>query len=481
MTTDHISPEPTRAQAIEQRIVQTLASQRAAYHAHPVPSYAERMADLDHLARFVREQQDAICTAINQDFGNRSRHETMLSEILPTLNEITHTRKHLKQWMKPQRRAVDLKSFFGARNRVIPQPLGVVGVIVPWNFPLFLALGPLIGIFAAGNRAMVKMSENSRHLTQLLQTQLAQYFPPEKLCFFESAEGAGPAFSKQPFDHLIFTGSGQTGSAVMSAAAQNLCPVTLELGGKSPAIVLDDFDFKVAVERIMYAKCLNAGQICVTVDHVYVPAHKVEDFVQIARTIVNRRYSGKDSVDYTAIIDGKSFDRLSNALEQVKLSGARVIPLFEGESLNSATRKMSPHLVIDPPSDSELMTREIFGPILPVIPYTDLSAVVREINARPRPLAFYPFTNDRVQLDYLLDQVISGGVSVNDTLLHVAQTDMPFGGVGGSGMGHYHGYEGFVTFSKLRPVFHQARWSAASLLAPPYGKTFDRIINFLMK
>jgi len=328
---------------------------------------------------------------------------------------------------------------------------------------------------------MVKMSENSRHLTRLLQDKLANYFPPEKLCFFEGEEGAGQAFSKQPFDQLIFTGSGQTGSAVMAAAARNLCPVTLELGGKSPAIILDDFDFKLAVERIMYAKCLNAGQICVTVDHVYVPAHKVEEFIQIARAIVQQRYTGKNSVDYTAIIDGKSFDRLTQALDEAKSAGTRVIPVFDGEALDASARKMAPHLLINPPMDIELMTREIFGPILPVIPYTDLSAVVKDINSRPRPLAFYPFTHDGKKRDYLLNHVISGGVSVNDTLLHVAQTDMPFGGVGASGMGHYHGYEGFLTFSKLRPVFYQARWSAASLLAPPYGKTFDRIMNFLMK
>ena len=466
---------------MEQTIRDALALQRAAHLRHPVPSYEERIADLERLAKFLREEQQAICAAINQDFGNRSVHETMLSEILPSLNEIAHVKKHLKSWMKPQRRAVDLKSFFGAKNRVVPQPLGVVGVIVPWNFPLFLSLCPIINIFAAGNRAMVKMSENSRHLTRLLQDKLAQYFPADKLCFFEGEEGVGQAFSKQPFDHLIFTGSGQTGSAVMAAAAQNLCTVTLELGGKSPAIILNDFDLKTAVERIMYAKCLNAGQICVTVDYVYVPAYQVDEFVRLAREVVQKRYTGKESKDYTAIIDTRSFERLNGALSEVKTAGTRVVSLFDGEPLDAPTRKIAPHLVIDPSKNSELMTREIFGPILPVIPYTDVASVVNEINARPRPLAFYPFTHDMKQVDFLLQNVMSGGVCVNDVLLHVVQTDMPFGGVGASGMGHYHGYEGFLTFSKLRPVFHQARWSAASLLAPPYGKRFDQIIKFLMK
>ena len=466
---------------IEQSIIEGLAIQRAAYHKNPVPNYADRIRDLTRLGDFLRENKDAICEAVNLDFGNRSMHETILSEILPTLNEINHVKKHLKTWMKPQRRGVDLKTFIGAKNRVIPQPLGVVGVIVPWNFPVFLSLGPLVSIFAAGNRAMVKMSENSRHLTQLMQDRMPAYFHNDKLEFIEGAEGAGQAFSKQPFDYLLFTGSGQTGSAVMAAAAANLCPVTLELGGKSPAVVLDDYDINVAAERILYAKCLNAGQICVTADHVYVPQDKVDAFVQIAQSVVQKRYVSKDSPDYTSIIDDKSYARLINALEQARAQGATLIPLLEGEPFDAGTRKIAPHLVLNAPADCELMTREIFGPILPIIAFTDVAHVVREINARPRPLAFYPFTHDADKLDYLLTHVMSGGVSVNDVLLHVAQTDMPFGGVGASGMGHYHGVEGFNTFSKLRPVFYQARWSAASLLAPPYGTLFNRITDFLMK
>ena len=466
---------------IEQHIIETLATQRAAYHKNPVPNYADRIRDLSRLADFVRDNKDAICEAVSQDFGNRSVHETILSELLPTLNEINHVKKHLKTWMKPQRRGVDLKSFIGAKNRVIPQPLGVVGVIVPWNFPVFLALGPLVSIFAAGNRAIVKMSENSRHLTRLIQDRMPAYFHSDKLQFIEGASGVGQIFSQQPFDYLIFTGSGPTGSAVMAAAAANLCPVTLELGGKSPAVVLDDYDITMAAERILYAKCLNAGQICVTADHVYVPEQKIEAFVQAARNVVQKRYVSKDTDSYTSIIDDKSFERLVNALEQAKAQGATLIPLFGGEAWNASTRKIAPHLLLNAPADCELMTREIFGPILPVIGYRDLESVVNEINSSPRPLAFYPFTHQSDKVDYLLAHVMSGGVSVNDILLHVAQTDMPFGGVGGSGMGHYHGVEGFNTFSKLRPVFYQARWSAASLLAPPYGKTFERITDFLMK
>ncbi len=465
---------------IEQTIRDGLSLQRNAYHLHPIPNHAERMRDLNQLAAFVRDNKDALCAAISQDYGNRSYHETIVAEILPTLNEIAHVQKHLKNWMKPQRRAVDLKSFIGAKNRVIPQPVGVVGVIVPWNFPLFLSLGPLVSIFAAGNRAMVKMSENSRQLTHLLQDRLPAYFHSDKLMIIEGEEGVGQAFSKQPFDYLLFTGSGQTGSAVMAAAAANLCPVTLELGGKSPAVVLDDFDIQLAAERILYAKCLNAGQICVTADHVYVPEPKIDAFVAAAKAVVRKRYTSKDSADYTAIIDNKSFERLVAAMAQAQAQGATLIPLLDGAPYDAATRKIAPHLVLNAPLDCELMTREIFGPILPVMGYSALDQVVNDINARPRPLAFYPFTHQSNTLDYLLSHVMSGGVSVNDILLHVAQTDMPFGGVGASGMGHYHGVEGFNTFSKLRPVFYQARWSAASLLAPPYGNTFKRITDFLI-
>lgn len=458
-----------------------LTAQRAAYWANPIPAYTERMRDLEHLAAFLRDNRDDICHAIHADFGNRAAQETLISDILPTLNEITHVKKHLRQWMKPQRRGIDLKSFIGAKNRVIPQPLGVVGVIVPWNFPLFLSLGPLVNIFAAGNRAMIKMSEHSRHLTELLQDRLAQYFHSDKLTIFEGETGAGEVFSALPFDHLVFTGSSQTGRAVMAAAAHNLCPVTLELGGKSPAVIVDDFDLKTAVERITYAKCLNAGQICVTVDYVYIPAHSINPFIELAKSIVQQRYKGIDDHAYTSIIDERAYHRLTEAMDAAQTGGATLIPLLDGEVRNPATRKIAPYLVLNAPNDSELMTREIFGPLLPIIPYTDLSEVIHAINARPRPLAFYPFTHHAEQLDTLLARVMSGGVSVNDVLLHVAQTDMPFGGVGESGMGHYHGVEGFYTFSKLRPVFYQARWSAASLLMPPYGKTFERVMDFLVK
>ncbi|SFM68279.1 coniferyl aldehyde dehydrogenase [Variovorax sp. OV329] len=463
------------------RLADALALQRAAYMARPVPDMAERRRDLRTLQRFVREHKEALCAAISADYGNRSRHETLMAEIFPVQDGIGHAVRHLRRWMKPQRRGVDRKNFLGAKNVVIPQPLGVVGVIVPWNFPLNLSLLPLTYIFAAGNRAMVKMSENSRNLTRLLMAEMPRYFPPEKLQFFEETGGVGIEFSKLPFDHLLFTGSGQTGRAVMSAAAQNLCPVTLELGGKAPALVCDGFPLRTAAERILFVKFMNAGQICTTVDHAWLPQSQLQAFVELAREIMPRRYASLATPDYTSIIDEHSFERLLAALDEARGRGAQVIQLIPGEPFDRASRKIAPHIVLNAPEDCALMRREIFGPILPLRGYTSLEQVIESINAGDRPLAFYPFSHDRQQVQMLLDRVMSGGVSVNDALFHVAQHDLPFGGVGASGMGHYHGHEGFITFSKLRPVFYQARFSAMKFLAPPYGKLAERMLGFLIR
>ena len=467
---------------IRSALATALQRQRAAYLNHPVPDYEARCKDLRKLERFVREHQDAICDAIHADYGNRSRHETLLTEVLPVLKGIQHTLRHLRRWMKPQRRGIDRLAFGLASNRVIPQPLGVVGVIVPWNFPLNLSLLPLTAIFAAGNRAMIKMSENSRHLAQLMMRELPDYFGEDKLQVFDETGGVGIEFSKLPFDHLLFTGSGQTGRAVMAAAAPNLCPVTLELGGKSPAVVCEDFPLRTAAERILYVKYLNAGQICTTVDHVYLPQRRVQEFVKLAQELMPRRYPKLDSPDYTSIIDDIAYARLLHALDDARQRGAQLIPLIPGKPFDARLRKIAPHLVLGAPADCLLMQREIFGPILPVVAYEDLDEdVIRRINAGPRPLALYPFTNDKALQEELLTRVMSGGVSINDALFHVGQEELPFGGVGASGMGHYHGYEGFLTFSKLRPVFTQARFSTARLLAPPYGPLTDRLLKFLLK
>lgn len=459
----------------------TLRNQRQAYALDPVPTLAQRRQDLLTLQRFLRENKEALCDAISADYGHRSKHETLLAEMFPAIDGVNHVLKHLRSWMKPQRRHVDLRNFLGAKNRVIPQPLGVVGVIVPWNFPINLAMVQLTYIFAAGNRAMVKMSENSRHLAAFLIEKIPAYFPPEKLQFFDETGGVGVEFSKLPFDHLIFTGSGQTGRAVMAAAAENLCPVTLELGGKAPAVVCEDYPLKLAAERTLFVKYLNAGQICTTVDHLWLPHASIEAYVALAKEIVPERYPSLDSPDYTSIIDERSFNRLLAALDDAKDRGATLVQLIPGPAFDRASRKITPHIVLGAPPESTLWQREIFGPILPIRGYDKLEEVIAFINAGDRPLAVYPFSNNDATVQHILDHVMSGGVSVNDALFHVGQHDLPFGGVGASGMGHYHGKEGFDTFSKLRPVFYQARFSSLKFIMPPYGKLADKVLAFMTK
>jgi coniferyl-aldehyde dehydrogenase len=460
---------PLDTQDIHTRLQTALERQRAAYRREPVPNYRQRVQDLRALRRFVLENREALLEAVNRDYGSRSRHETLFGEFVPVLDGLKHTLRHLRGWMQPQRRGVDLLLFPGARNRVLPQPLGVVGVIVPWNFPINLTFSALTAIFAAGNRALVKLSENSRH------------FAPEKLAVFDERGGVGVAFSRLALDHLLFTGSTQTGRSVMAAAAANLCPVTLELGGKSPALICEDFPLRAAVERILFVKLMNAGQICTTVDYALLPRRRLREFATLAQAFVAARYGDIHSADYTSIIDARAFARITAALEEARARGAEVIQLLPGRPWDEATRKISPHLVLEPPADCELMQREIFGPVLPILGYERLEEAVEFINARPRPLAFYPFSRSGKTIARLLDAVMSGGVSVNDALWHVGQHELPFGGVGASGMGHYHGHEGFLTFSKLRPVFYQAPVSGMRLLWPPFGTLADRILNFLTK
>lgn len=398
------------------------------------------------------------------------------------LDGIKDTIKRLKKWMKPRRRHIDFTAFPTSSNRVIPQPLGVVGVIVSWNFPVNLTFAPLTSIFAAGNRAMVKMSNNSGRLAELLNRISGDYFPTEKLAFVEDTGGVGPVFSSLKFDHLIFTGSTATGRAVMRAAADNLTPVTLELGGKSPAIVAPDFPVDTAAERIVFWKLMNAGQICTTVGYLFLPDDRVDTFVEKAKQLVQKRYPDLQGGDYTSIIDDASYRRLWATLDDAIARGATAIDLSGGQgSRDDRLRKLPPHLLLNVTEDMEVIQREIFGPLLPVKTYSGKEEVVEYINGRDRPLAIYPFTKDKPLRDFYIERAISGGVSVNNCVLHVGQHDIPFGGVGESGMGHYHGYEGFITFSKLRPVFQQGPLDPLRLLMPPYGKTANRIRDIMLR
>jgi coniferyl-aldehyde dehydrogenase len=457
------------------------AEQRAHYLAHRNPSYQERAADLKALHRLLVENREALIDAVNEDYGTRSRFETILSELLMNQEGILDVIKHLKRWMKPQKRSLDPTQYPLAKARVAPQPLGVVGIVVPWNFPISMAVAPLTGIFAAGNTAMIKMSENSKALARLFKELAPRYFPAGKLAFFEDGNGRGPAFTSLPFDHLFFTGSPATGKAVMANCAQNLTPVTLELGGKSPAVVAPDFPLDKAAERIMWVKMFNAGQICTNVDYLLLPEGKQDEFVADARRICNARYPDINNGDYTAVIDQRSYDRLQGALEDARNKGARVINLFENQQPDAQRRIFAPHIVLDVTDDMEVMQREIFGPILPVKTYRDQDEVIDYIDAHHRPLAFYVYTNDKSLAQWYINNTISGGVTVNDGLIHAGLHSLPFGGVGNSGMGHYHGQEGFTAFSKMRPVFYQGPIRTMNMLMPPYAGKPSKVLNFMLK
>jgi coniferyl-aldehyde dehydrogenase len=354
-------------------------------------------------------------------------------------------------------------------------------VVAPWNFPIATSFGPLTGILAAGNRAMVKMSENSNNVARLLMQLSPRYLPEDKLKFFADGGGRGPAFTSLPFDHVFFTGSSQTGRAVMSNAARNLTPVTLELGGKSPAVVGPDFPLRTAAERILWAKMLNAGQICTNVDHVLVPHDRVDEFVAHARNVVGARYPDVNGDDCTSIIDERSYCRLEATLDDARRKGARVVDLLEGQRPDRARRRMSPHLVLGATDDMEVMQREIFGPILPVIGYGTREEVVTRLQARPRPLALYVYTRDRTLEHWYVTHVMSGGVTINDGLIHAGLHSLPFGGIGESGMGHYHGHEGFMTFSKMRPVFRQGPIRLLDMLTPPYAGRTMKLMDLLLR
>ena len=472
MTSNPSPPEPD-AEALEIFNLQTRACLD-----QPVISLIQRRDLLNTIEDILNEKDQAICDAVNADFGNRSSHETRMLEILPSIMGLRYTRKKLKKWMKPQRRHVSM-IFLGGRNRVIPQAKGVVGIITPWNYPLFLAISPMTCALAAGNRVMVKQAAHSQHLSRLLRDLFSAKIGPEYVRFLPGVSAA--AFSALPFNHLVFTGSPRTGKTVMRTAAQNLVPVTLELGGKSPVVLADDFDMATAVKRILFAKLMNAGQTCIAPDYIFVPENRIDSFIQTAQTMTRQLYPDIASPDYTAIIDQQAVDRLMDTLADVRRKGGRVIPLLDGPDTILEHKKISPVIVTETTPAMRIMQEEIFGPVLPVLPYTSLKKVIQYINDHPRPLALYVFTHDRQMADQIISHTRSGGVTVNDCALHAVQHDLPFGGIGNSGMGHYHGFEGFMEFSKLRPVFHQAPLSSTAALTPPYGTVATRIYQAIKK
>lgn len=463
-------------------LVQRFEAQRRAFAAEPFPSLAVRKARLDHLLALTERHEAEICAAIDADFGGRSAHETRVAELLVVRAGIRHARAHLGRWMRERRVATSLH-FRPGRNRLIPQPLGVVGIVSPWNYPFQLAIAPVTAAIAAGNRVLVKPSELTPRFSDLLASLVAKYFDPEELSVVTGDAETGKQFVSLPFDHLLFTGSTAVGRQVALAAAANLTPVTLELGGKSPAILDPSCDLDAAVASVAYAKLLNAGQTCIAPDYLLVPSGQGPAIADKLAAAMARLYPTlRGNPDYTAIVSDRHYQRLRAMVSEARDGGADVIEINPAdETLAAGDRKFPPTLVRNAGEDTRLLREEIFGPVLPIIEYAGIDDAIDHVNRRDRPLALYWFGTDRLNRRRILHETVPGGVTINDCLLHLAQEHQPFGGVGASGMGAYHGEWGFRTFSKEKPVFLQSRLNGGALLRPPYGKTFERLLGLLKR
>lgn len=455
--------------------------QRAAFAAQPFPDWAARRDRLERLRALLLDNEDALVKAIDQDFGGRPATETQIAEIFPSLQEIKHALAHGAGWMKPRNVGVS-KWFLPASAQVMPQPLGVVGVLAPWNYPLYLSIAPTVAAIAAGNQVLLKPSEFTPAFGELLARLVAEHFAPEEFAVVLGGAQIAASFSALPFDHLFFTGSTAVGRKVMAAAAANLTPVTLELGGKSPTVIAPGYPLAHAVERILAGKLLNAGQTCIAPDYVLLPRDAIHAFVAEARRQAQHMVpQGLANNAYCSVVNARQYGRLVHLLEQARQAGVTIESLFDGAQQDEARHRLAPQLLLDPPPSLELMQEEIFGPLLPMVPYDRVEEAVQFINARPRPLALYWFDQDGARTDQVLQTTHAGGVSVNDTILHVAQDTLPFGGVGPSGMGHYHGKWGFETFSKLKPVFRQARFNGVKLFTPPYSPLTFKLLKLMKR
>jgi coniferyl-aldehyde dehydrogenase len=460
-----------------------LAAQKAAQSRDGAPNAATRIARLDRCIDLLVTFRGEIEEALNADFGARSREATAFTDVAASIGALKHAKAHVKAWMRPERRTTTpwILGLFGARAEVRFQPKGVIGIISPWNFPVNLTFAPLAGVLAAGNRAMIKPSEFTPATSTLMQRMFAQAFSPEEVTVVTGGPELGQAFASLTFDHLVFTGATSIAAHVMRAAAENLTPLTLELGGKSPVIVGRSADMKVAAARIMNGKTLNAGQICLAPDYVLTPRDKMDAFVEEARASVATMFPTiKDNPDYTSVINQRHYERLTGYVEEARRSGAQVIELKpEGEDLSQQEhRRIAPTLIIDPSDDLKVMQEEIFGPILPVKSYADVAEAIAYVESRPRPLGLYYFGEDAVEREAVLTGTTSGGVTVNDVIFHVAQEDLPFGGVGPAGMGSYHGLDGFREFSHRRAVYSQLKAELPQLkaLRPPYGEAVRKYL-----
>jgi coniferyl-aldehyde dehydrogenase len=457
-----------------------LQAQSAAFHSEPFPTLAVRRERLERLRTLLSAHQDAFIEAVNADFSHRSAHETRLAELLMLEAGLKHTLRHLKSWMNPRRMPTALH-FLPGSSQLMPQPLGVVGVISPWNYPVQLALAPAMAALAAGNRVMLKPSELTPCTSALLAQAVAAHFSPDEFTVIQGDAGVARQFASLPFNHLFFTGSTPVGREVAKAAAANLTPVTLELGGKSPAVVDASADIAQTAERLAFGKLLNAGQTCVAPDYILAPHAMVEPLAEALVAAIRRLYPTlAKNPDYSAIATPRHHARLKAMLEEAESLGARLMPTHK-ERLGVKSRKLVPTVVLDTTPQMQLMREEIFGPVLPIVGYVELEEAICTIQRGERPLALYWFGADNAGRERLLKATHSGGVTINDCLWHLAQEDLPFGGVGASGQGAYHGEWGFNTFSHRKPIFNNPALAATKLFYPPYGAVFNQLLGVLKR
>ena len=453
-----------------------LDRQRKAFLTEGVVGAEIRIDRIDRAINILEKHGSRFGDAMAADFGHRSRDLSKQTDIDGSIEPLKYAKKHLRNWMTPEKRRVMFPlGLLGARARLEFQPLGVVGCISPWNFPVQLTFGPLAGIFAAGNRAMIKPSEFTVETSELMKNVFAEEFDEEEVAMFTGGPEVGSAFSRLPFDHLIFTGAMSVAKHVMKAAAENLVPVTLELGGKSPVIIGRSADLKLAANNIMAGKTMNAGQICLSPDYVYLPEESRDEFVEHARSCIARMFPTiKDNPDYTSIVNAHHFERLQGYLEDASAKGAKLVELNPAaeDFSQQEHRRIPPTLALDTSEDMQLMQDEIFGPILPVRQYNELSEALDHVNSKDRPLGLYYFGADKAEETRVLTETTSGGVTVNDVIMHVGQEDLPFGGVGPSGMGSYHGHDGFKNFSHSKSIFTTSKVISklAATMRPPYKK-----------
>lgn len=462
-----------------------LETQRTAFLKKGSPSAEVRIDRLNRAIGLIVDHKDEIAEAISADFGHRSSHQSLFTDVASSIQPLKHARTNLKNWMKPSRRSAGFPmKLMGARARVEYQPLGVIGIISPWNFPVQLTFGPLADIFAAGNVAMIKPSEFTPATSELMKRMFATAFDETEVAVITGGPEVGAEFSSLAFDHLIFTGATSVAKHVMRAAAENLVPVTLELGGKSPVIVSETANIQTTANRVMFGKTLNAGQICLAPDYILVPEDKLEPFKAAAAKSVAKMYPTlKDNPDYTSIVNQRHFDRLNGYLDDAKAKGADVVELNPANEDFSQQphHKIAPTLVINPTDDMAIMQDEIFGPLLPVKTYSRTDEVIGYVNDHPRPLGLYYFGEDPEEQRKVLDRTTSGGVSLNDVIMHVSADELPFGGVGPSGMGSYHGHDGFKNFSHAKAIYTAPRTEMIAMIRPPWGAKIEKLLKGQIK